>query len=193
MSVATSRLGAVAGALLGLAALGVACGRATVQPDATTDSNGAARPPVVFPRGIVKAPYVAVHRTVGSCSEPQGNIYAPASVSEAVSLLVGHWQRCSGGFASGGPIDGLELDPDRRWLVLAQTASGLAPETGPDTEAVWFLGAEDPRNSGSIDDLELLFVPPTTMTGQVMYSVTYFQNPTGFDLAGAMTFNWLGD
>jgi len=181
------------GALLGLAALGVACGRATAQPDANADAKADARPPVVFPRGIDKAPYVDVQRTASPCSAPQGSAYEPGSASEVASLLVGRWQRCSGAFAGGLAFDGLELDADRRWLVLQQTAGVLAPATGPDTEAVWFLDAENPKGMGSIASLSLLFVEPTTMVGPVTYAVSFFQNPTSFELAGSMTFNWLGD
>ena len=188
-----SRLGPRLGALFGMATLGVACGPATVQPDARAGTDADARPPVVFPRGIDEAPYIDVQRTASPCSAPQGIAYEPGSASEVVSLLVGRWQRCSGAFADGVAFDGLELDADRRWLVLRQNEGVLEAETGPDTEAVWFLEAEENPAGGSVDNLDLLFVQPTTMVGPVTYALSFFQNPTGFELAGAMTFTWLGD
>jgi hypothetical protein len=180
--------------VLALAATPLATGcRSATSADAQGGTD--ARAPVVLPRGLLIVPYVDVEKVASSCSDPQGSPYAPASTSEVVSLLSGRWQRCSGMFADKTP-DGMELDRDRRWLVLRLLLDGhLEPATGPDSEAIWFMGAEDPSAPPVPNlsaDLHLIYLEPTTI-GTAELGVEFFAQPTGLRIAGTLTFAWLGE
>jgi hypothetical protein len=182
-------LGLVGGAL-------VSCGRPSATP--AQGSADASPPNTTFlPRGIEAAPYVAIDKVASDCSVPMGSSFQATTASEVVSLLTGRWQRCDGAFGGGATFDGLELDRNRRWQVLALDKGALAPATGLDSRAIWFLSAEAASADAAVADplahLQLIFDEPTTMSGIVDYNIELFQNPTRLRLVSAITFTWLGE
>jgi len=146
-----------------------------------------------LPAGVVPAPYIAVPRVTGSCSDPDGRPYVPASAGETASLLVGVWQVCSGGGGTliDGLRDGMELARDRRWRSLVDANGALTPATGFDSEGVWYLSAEDPNDM--VVATRWVVRIGTTGAGASGYPVEFLQNPSKIRLGHTITFVWLGE
>jgi hypothetical protein len=144
--------------------------------------------PVNLPAGVVPAPYVAVTRATGICSDPDGQPYVPASAGETASLLVGVWQVCSGDGSTliPGLRDGMELARDRRWQSLADMNGELTPVS----EGVWYLSAEDPNDMVAATRWVVRIGIAGAATG---YPVEFLQNPSKIRLGNTVTFVWLGE
>ena len=168
-------------------------GAPNVPDDASPSPQADARPAEGLPPGVEPAPYIAVARVTGRCSDPDGQPYVPASAGETASLLVGVWQVCSGGESTliRGLRDGMELARDRRWRSLADVNGGLTPATGFDSEGVWYLSAEDPNDM--VAATRWVVRIGTTGAGASGYPVEFLQNPSKIRLGHTVTFVWLGE
>jgi len=186
--------------LLGQAPLdgGAADARADVH-DGSASSPGDGRdasPPdtATLPPGFVAAPYVAVPRVSGTCSNPDGQAYVPATAGETASLLVGRWQHCSGSGSAvvPGVRDGMELARDRRWSSLADVNGVLTPVNGEGGEGVWYLSAEDPNDMVTATKWVVRIGTPGTF-GATGYPVEFLQNPSKIRIGTTAVYVWLGE
>ena len=149
---------------------------------------------VPLPPGVTPQPYVPVTKIVGDCATPSsGTQVAPASAAEVASLLVGRWQLCGGGAPGTNPSgDGMEFARDRHWRRLDLVAGALAPGTGFDSDGVWYMSGEDPRDMvASVKNVVRIVL--TGRSAGTGYPVEFVQNPTRLRFGGGAIYVWRGE